>query len=128
VQTTGLVPSEEIPRYLQAMDCLAHPSYREGLPRTVTQALLSNTPVIAHDVDGTREVCIDGRTGRLVQPGDHAALRDAVQWMMDHPDERAAMARRGQDLCAERFTAQRMVDHLLEIYQSVLDGGSGHAA
>src|SRR5690606_4894866 len=41
VVTTGLVPPEHIPKYMQAMDVLVHPSYREGLPRTVTQALLS---------------------------------------------------------------------------------------
>jgi glycosyltransferase involved in cell wall biosynthesis len=69
IVTVGLVPPEDIPKYLQAMDVLAHPSYREGLPRTVTQALLSATPAIAYDVDGTREVCIDNMTGKLLQRG-----------------------------------------------------------
>ena len=120
VITTGLVPPEEIPKYLQAMDVLIHPSYREGLPRTVTQALLSGTPVIAHDVDGTSEVCIDRQTGRLVQPGDLRGLREAVQWMMEYPEQREALAQRGRDLCRERFAAQRMVEHLLTIYNDVL--------
>ncbi len=121
VITTGLVPSEEIPKYLQAMDVLCHPSYREGLPRTVTQSLLSGTPVIANDVDGTREVCFDGETGRLIPPGDLTALREATEWMMDHPVERAEMGRLGQTLCRERFAASRMVEHLEEIYQKQLD-------
>src|SRR5207249_1013638 len=87
VITTGLVPPQMIPKYMQAMDVLIHPSYREGLPRTVTQALLSGVPAIAYDVDGTREVCIDGKTGRLLQSGDLNALRDATLWMMEHPRE-----------------------------------------
>jgi len=120
VITTGLVPPEQIPKYLQAMDVLIHPSYREGLPRTVTQALLSATPVIAYDVDGTREVCIDRETGLLLQPGDLCGLRDAVQWMMDHPDQRAALAQRGREMCRERFAASRMAEHLLEIYSGVM--------
>ena len=121
VIATGLVPSEDIPKYLQAMDVLCHPSYREGLPRTVTQSLLSGTPVIANDVDGTREVCFDGETGRLIPPGDLTALREATEWMMDHPAERAEMGRLGQTLCRERFAASRMVEHLEEIYQKQLD-------
>jgi glycosyltransferase involved in cell wall biosynthesis len=123
VITTGLVPSEEIPRYLQAMDVLAHPSYREGLPRTVVQALLSRVPPMAYDVDGTCEVCIDGTTGRLVAPGDRAGLRAAVQWMMDQPAERGAMAQRGLELCRERFAASTMVEALEALYARQLAAG-----
>ena len=56
------------------MDIVIHPSYREGLPRVVTQTLLSGKAAIAYDVDGTREVCIDGETGRLVRPGTFTML------------------------------------------------------
>src|SRR5690606_9389848 len=52
VIATGLVPPEQVPRYLAAMDVLAHPSYREGLPRTAPQALLAGVPVVVYDVDG----------------------------------------------------------------------------
>lgn len=123
VRTTGLVPPDQIPKYMAAMDVLIHPSYREGLPRTVTQALLSSVAAIAYDVDGTSEVCIDGQTGRLVAPGDLAALREAVIWMMDHPPERCAMGRRGQAMCRDRFSATRMVEHLESIYEACLQGG-----
>ena len=58
VVTTGLVPSERVAAHMRAMDVLVHPSYREGLPRTVPQALLCGVPVVATDVDGTREACI----------------------------------------------------------------------
>jgi glycosyltransferase involved in cell wall biosynthesis len=117
---TGLVPPEEVPRLLTAIDVLAHPSYREGLPRTVTQSLLSGHAVIAYDVDGTREVCVDGETGRLLTPGDRDGLRAAVAWMMDHPAERARMGHVGQSRCRERFSARAMVDHLDRLYRSVI--------
>ena len=120
---TGLVGPDAIPRYLQAMDTLAHPSYREGLPRAVPQALLSGVAVVVYDVDGAKEVCEDGNVARLVPPGDRAALRGAVEWMMDHADERQAMVRRGRDACRHRFSAEAMVDRLDEIYADVLGGG-----
>ena len=117
---TGLVPPQDIPKYMLAMDALAHPSYREGLPRAVPQALLSGVPVVVYDVDGAREACAGGEVGHLVPPGDREALREAVQWMMDHPDERRAMAERGRELCRKRFDAATMVDELEKVYASVL--------
>jgi len=116
VITTGLVPSEHVPGFMRAMDVMVHASYREGLPRTVPQALLCGTPVIATDVDGTREACIDGRTGRLVPLGDRAALRDAVSWMFTHPRERETLAINGRELCRERFSTQTMVRELESFY------------
>jgi glycosyltransferase involved in cell wall biosynthesis len=120
IVTTGLVSPDQIPKFMQAMDVLIHPSYREGLPRTVTQALLSSLPTIAYDVDGTREVCVDGETGRLVQPGELASLRTAVEWMMTHERERKEMGKRGQQFCRVRFSDQTMVEHLERIYRNVL--------
>lgn len=120
IVTLGLVPPEDIPKYLQAMDVLAHPSYREGLPRTVTQSLLSATPVIAYDVDGTSEVCIENMTGKLLQAGDLEGLREAVIWMMDHPTERSAMGERGREMCRKRFSARAMIERLETVYNAVL--------
>jgi glycosyltransferase involved in cell wall biosynthesis len=125
VRVTGLVPPEEISTHLRAMDVLAHPSYREGLPRAVVQALLSAVPAIAYDVDGTREVCIDGETGRLVPPQDVAGLAEAVRWLHEHETERQEMGRRGRELCRERFATETMVRRLLEIYEEQLRGTSG---
>ena len=68
---TGLVPHERVGAMMRAMDVLIHPSYREGLPRTVPQALLCGVPVIASSVDGTPEVCIDARTN----PGNDCSTR-----------------------------------------------------
>ncbi|QOJ00362.1 MAG: glycosyltransferase family 4 protein [Phycisphaeraceae bacterium] len=120
VITAGLVPSERVASYMRAMDLLVHPSYREGLPRTVPQALLCGTAVVAYDVDGTKEACIEGRTGRLVPPGDTGALRRAVRWMYDHPDERARLAEHGRDVCRVRFDARLMVERLDAVYARAL--------
>jgi len=120
VKTPGLVPPETIPDYMHAMDVLIHPSYREGLPRTVTQGLLSGRGVVAYDVDGTREVCVEGTTGRLVQPGDLAGLAEAVRWMIDHPKERVKLGEAGRAMCEQRFAARKMVDDLEQVYNDVL--------
>ncbi len=117
---TGLVPPERVPAMMRAMDVLAHPSYREGLPRTVPQALLCGVTPVAYDVDGTREACIDGRTGRLVALGDTRALGEAIRELREHPDERARLAQQGRDECAERFSASAMVASLEHVYRDAL--------
>jgi len=113
---TGLVPPERVPAMMRAMDVLAHPSTREGLPRTVPQALLSGVCPIAYDVDGTSEACIEMQTGRLVPPGNQAKLREAIVWAAEHPEERRALASRGKEMCKERFSAERMVAQLESVY------------
>jgi glycosyltransferase involved in cell wall biosynthesis len=117
---TGLVPPARVAELLQGLDILAHPSYREGLPRTVPQALLAGVAPVAYDVDGTREACIDGHTGRLVAPGDHAGLRAAIADLARDPAQRARLAATGQAMCRDAFSADRMVAELDALYRSLL--------
>jgi len=120
VVCTGLVDPDRIPGLVRSMDVLCHPSHREGLPRTVPQAMLCAVPVVATDADGTREACLDGETGKLVPVGDAEAIRDAVRWMADHEEERTAMGVRGRELARDEFSAERMVERLEEVYRDAL--------
>jgi glycosyltransferase involved in cell wall biosynthesis len=117
---TGLVAPERVAGFIRAMDILAHPSYREGLPRTVPQSLLCGVAPVAYDVDGTGEACIEGKTGRLVPVGDRAALRSAVMGLADSPDERRRLAEAGRELCRVRFSAETMVTELTKVYERAL--------
>lgn len=121
VIATGLVGPERIPGLIRAMDVLAHPSYREGLPRTVPQALLCEVCPVAYDCDGTGEVCREMETGRLVPTGDKVKLRDAILWLRDHPRERAEMANRGREECRVAFSAETMVVELEKVYARAIE-------
>jgi glycosyltransferase involved in cell wall biosynthesis len=127
VVTTGLVPPERIPGLVRAMDILAHPSYREGLPRTVPQALLAGVVPVAYDADGTGEVCRDMDTGRLVPTGDRGALRLAIEWLAHRPGARQMFAHRGRRDCRQRFSAARMVEELEGVYARALRLAGGGA-
>ena len=121
VIATGLVGPERIPGLIRAMDVLAHPSYREGLPRTVPQALLCGVCPVAYDCDGTGEVCREMETGRLVPTGDKEKLRDAILWLKDHPRERAEMAERGREECRVAFSAETMMAELEKVYARAIE-------
>lgn len=125
VVTTGLVPPERVPRLIRAMDVLAHPSYREGLPRTVAQALLAGVCPVATDVDGTREACRHEVTGLLVPVGDPAALRHAVRRLHDDPALRHTLAERGREWCLHEFASETMVERLERVYADAL-ASAGH--
>jgi glycosyltransferase involved in cell wall biosynthesis len=113
----GLVPPAEIPRYVALMDVLVHLSFREGLPRTIPQALAAGKPVVAFDVDGAREVCLDGRTGFLVRAGDAGGLAEAVIRLLRDQKLATTMGELGRDLVREQFAEERMVRQIDELYR-----------
>jgi glycosyltransferase involved in cell wall biosynthesis len=101
------------------MDVLAHLSRREGLPRAVSQALAAARPVVAYDVDGAREVCLDNETGFLLPPGDLPALRERLLRLAQDAGLRERLGRTGQQFVRCRFGVQQMVDALYELYLRV---------
>jgi len=113
----GLVPPGEIPRYVASMDLLVHLSLREGLPRALPQALASGKPVVAFDVDGACEVCLDGETGLLVTAGDVNGLANAVIRLLQDTGLTNRMGTQGRNLVQERFSEERMVRQLDELYR-----------
>lgn len=85
--------TEDVRPYLA--DCTAYvlPSYREGMPRTVMEAMAIGRPVIATDVPGCRDLVEEGVTGFLVPPRDVEALAKAMERMIEDP---RGGARRGR--------------------------------
>ncbi|MCX7914823.1 MAG: glycosyltransferase family 4 protein [Verrucomicrobiae bacterium] len=115
----GLVPPAEIPRYIAVMDVLVHLSLREGLPRTLPQALACGKPVVAFDVDGAREVCRDGETGFLIPAEDTDRLAEAVIRLLRDPALAHRMGVAGRKWVATEFDERRMVDQLDALYRQL---------
>jgi glycosyltransferase involved in cell wall biosynthesis len=117
---TGLVPPSQVPGYLAAMDVNTLPSYQEGQPRTLVQALLCGRPIVGYDAGGIGEICVDGLTGRLVPVGDRTALLNALAALLADPAERARLAETGRKYAQERFNLDLMIARLEEIYRQTL--------
>ena len=113
----GLVSPSEIPRYVALMDVLVHLSLREGLPRALPQALACGKPVVAFDMDGAREVCLDGQTGFLVRAEDVPGLSAAVIRLLQDKELAHRMGTQGRELVQEQFSEARMVKQLDELYR-----------
>ena len=112
----GLVPPNEVPRFVGIMDCLAHLSTREALSRALPQALAAGKPVVSYDFDGADEICLDSETGFLVRTGDTAAVANHLLELARDAGLRERLGRRGQRFVEEHFTVERMVNELHELY------------
>jgi glycosyltransferase involved in cell wall biosynthesis len=101
------------------LDLLVLPSWTEGLPGVVLEAMARSRAVVATPVGGTPEVVADGETGLLVPPRDPDALADAVSRLLADPELRRRMGEAGRRRVAEHFTAESMTRRVLEIYDEV---------
>ena len=113
---TGLVRPAEMPPLVGIMDALVHLSLREGLPRALPQALAAAKPVVACDGDGAGEVCLEGRTGFLVQPGDWTGLTHRLLQLADDPVLRKKLGQGGADFVRKNFAVEKMVDAIYHLY------------
>jgi glycosyltransferase involved in cell wall biosynthesis len=113
---TGLVPPERVPYYLSGMDVLVHTSLREGLARTLPQALIAGKPVISYDVDGAREVVLTGQTGVLLPPKSIAPLAEAIVSLAGDAAGRKRMGQGGAERFTDVFRHQFMTKRIRELY------------
>ena len=117
---TGLVPPADVPRWIGAMDLLVHASLREGLARALPQALIAGRPVISYDVDGAREVVLDGVTGRLLAPRDIDGLATAIGELAADKGLRDRLGQEGRRRFATVFRHETMTERVRAEYQSLL--------
>jgi glycosyltransferase involved in cell wall biosynthesis len=110
---TGL--RRDVPELMAAFDVFALSSLWEGLPRVLPQAMATGLPIVATAVDGNCEAVKDGVTGRLVPPGQPAALAQAVVDLLRDPQLAYRLGQAGRNRVAE-FSATQMVEQISDLY------------
>jgi glycosyltransferase involved in cell wall biosynthesis len=108
-------PSEP---WIAALDALFVPSVREPLGRTLVEAMLLGTPVIATDSGGNPEVISDNVTGRIVPADNPRALAEAYLDLANHPVKMAKLRENAKLDARERFGKQRHVAAITSIYDT----------
>jgi glycosyltransferase involved in cell wall biosynthesis len=87
----------DVPALMRAADIFTLPSHREGMPRSVIEAMMTGLPVVGTNIRGTREEIVDGETGALVPVNDSRALGAALARLAADPALRAAWGARGRE-------------------------------
>lgn len=103
----GRLTHSQLPGEMQAATMLTLPSYSEGTPRVVMEAMAAGIPVVASRVGGIPDMVDDGVTGYLVPPGDRHALAAAIERVLADPDWAATAGARARAVVCERFTLER---------------------
>ncbi|HRR95783.1 MAG TPA: glycosyltransferase, partial [Candidatus Ratteibacteria bacterium] len=119
---TGLVPPEKIPEYVSVIDIVVHTSLREGLPKAVAQALAGGKPVVSFNVDGAKEIVIDGQTGFLVKSKDINKLVEKIKILLENPEIAEKMGKVGREKILSMFSVDKMVDEIEKIYLNYKNG------
>lgn len=110
----------DVARLLPAFDVFALSSKSEGLPLVVPEAMAAGLPVVATAVGGLPTVIDDGVTGYLTAV-DRGELAAALGKLLDDPPAARAMGARAREVALTRYSAERMCDDYLALYQQALD-------
>ncbi|MEM8743249.1 MAG: glycosyltransferase family 4 protein [Pseudomonadota bacterium] len=106
----------DVPDLMHASDVYTLASHREGLPRSIIEAMMCALPVVATDIRGSREEVVDGETGLLVKVNDPDGLAAALSTLVDDSQMRkkmgAAGRKRALDLYDERDVVARQIKAL----------------
>lgn len=115
----GFVRGADKLRLLQEATVLALPSYAEGVPITLLEAMAAGLPVVITPVGGIPDVVEDGRNGLLVPPGDVPALAAALNCLLDDAALRERMGAANRQKALAEFDVPIYVARLLALYQAV---------
>ena len=106
---------DDVPELLAAADLFVLPSHREGMPRSIIEAMMTGLAVVATDIRGSRELVEDGVTGRLVPVGDGPALAVALAELAGDADRRQTFGAAGRARALACHDERRIHDRQLEI-------------
>ncbi|MBX0322120.1 glycosyltransferase family 4 protein [Halomicroarcula sp. F13] len=108
-------------RWQIAADVLVHPSWAEGRPTVIYEAMAAKTPVVASSVGGIPEMVVDGETGVLVPPHDPETLAETLDRLLDDPERLREMGAAGhRRLLDQQWTWRHHAERLNEIHRTVM--------
>ena len=120
IEYVGEKYGDELLAYYASADCFVLPSYREGFPNTVLEAGAMGLPSIVTDINGSREIIIEGENGVIVPPRNEETLFQAMLEMVRNKSKREYMASQARDLIVSRFEQSFVQKCLLDFYDEIL--------
>ena len=111
---------DDVRDILAASDIFVLPSYKEGMPRSIIEAMAMELPVIATNIRGSREEVVNGETGILVPVGDVNALSNAIIKLAENPQLRKEMGKKGRERAEKYFNEGEVIKKQLEVINKLL--------
>ena len=120
LEFTGWVSGQQKLELLQQSRTMALPSYYEGLPMSILEAMACSEAIVSTPIGGIPEAVENSVSGMLVQPGDVEHLYAAVSLLLRHPERAEEMGQRGREIAEEKYDLLRLHRRLYEIYCRVM--------
>lgn len=120
IRLLGAKSQDEVIGALQGSDILLAPSLAEALPVSLMEAHAVGLPVLATEVGSVDQIVQQGVSGYLVPPGDVEALCRRLRELIEQPEKRAEMGRRGRRHVEQHFDIDRLNDRLVTLYTELL--------
>ena len=121
VRFVDMVPIAEVPLWLAVSDVFVLPSFSEGLPLALVEALACGKPVVSTTCGGPEDIVTE-EVGILVPPGDAKALADAIGYVLDHPEQYDAT--KISSYASERFSLEKISTQIFDLYSSLFGDAS----
>lgn len=114
---TWLGPRNDIAELYNQAHIAVLPSYREGLPKSLLEAVACGKPIVTTDVPGCREVVNANENGLLVPPRDAQALAIALKKLVEYPELRLRMGKNSRRRAEEEFDEKKIISETLDLYE-----------
>ncbi|NMC58880.1 MAG: glycosyltransferase family 4 protein [Candidatus Methanofastidiosa archaeon] len=118
VDLPGWLSHDELPKHLNQLRLLVLPSYTEGLPNIMLEAMACGTPVLATPVGAVPDVIVDGKTGFIMENNSPECIAENVMRALEHPDLEG-VAQRARALVEREYTFERAVERWKSILEEV---------
>lgn len=115
----GWISGDDKEKILQSSDIFILPSYSEGLPMSILEAISYGLPVISTTVGGIPDVVEDGVNGFLISPGDYKSLAQRIITIAEDKDLSKRMGQESYRLAREKFDIEEIINQLDSLYSSV---------
>ncbi|MEW6267175.1 MAG: glycosyltransferase family 4 protein [Thermodesulfobacteriota bacterium] len=111
----------DMPAVMAQAHIVCLPSYyREGVPKVLLEGAASGRPIVAADAAGIREIVRPGENGLLVPARDVPGLAAALRQLIENPDLRRTLGRRGREIVEAEFTIEQVAAQTLDLYREIL--------
>jgi len=120
IQFVENMPHEELQKYYSASDLFVLPSYSEGLPKVLLEAMVAETPAVVSDIAAHVGIVENGVTGYLFQAGNPDSLASVMVNALRDDEKRENIIRNAKSMVEEKYTWQAVTKRLDKVYEELL--------
>ena len=114
---------KDVPTIMKASDVFVLPSYREGLPRSIIEAMAMKKPIIATNIRGCREEVFPGKNGLLVEKENVQELEEAMVFMLENPELVAQYGENSREIVEELFDEEKVLATQIRLFDEITQKG-----